>query len=162
MTSNYTPDMLQCYPGSQTYIDWTMHLIICVVVEGLWCSYEYSTTPFHECDISHGSRLTGVDHPTDHIMTSNYTLDMLSCYPDTHRRAWTMDLSSGVGVQWWWWMSGYTISVFYDCYISHVPPLKRGDHPRDNGMTSDYTPNMLNCYSGFRIGDPEQCTSSVV
>jgi hypothetical protein len=31
--------------------------------------------------MSHVPYLTGMDHPLDNTMTSNYTLDILSCYP---------------------------------------------------------------------------------
>ena len=60
---------------------WTMDLISGVVVQWCWCRYGYSIPPFHECFMRHGPHLIGVDHPTDHHMITNYTLDTLSCYP---------------------------------------------------------------------------------
>ena len=40
--------------------------------------------------MSHEVHLPGVDHPTDHHMTANYTPDMLSCYPGY----WNQELES--------------------------------------------------------------------
>ena len=44
--------------------------------------YGYAMPPFDECYTRHGPRMTTVDHPLDHSMTSDYTPDMLSSYPD--------------------------------------------------------------------------------
>ena len=60
---------------------WTMVLISGIVVQGWWHSYGFGISLFHDCYMSHELHLTGVDHSIDHSMTSNYTLDMLSCYP---------------------------------------------------------------------------------
>ena len=43
--------------------------------------YGYAIPLFYECYMGHGPHLTGVNHPIDHSMTFNYTLDILSCYP---------------------------------------------------------------------------------
>ena len=61
---------------------WTMHLVSTAVVKGWWYMYVYAITLFHECCMMHGLCLTGMNHPTDHTMTSNYTPDMLSYYSD--------------------------------------------------------------------------------
>ena len=62
---------------------WTMDLIRSVVVKSLWWwhRYGYDIPLLYEYYMRHGPRLTGVDHPTDHIMTWNYTPDILICYP---------------------------------------------------------------------------------
>ena len=47
---------------------------------------------FHEYYMSHEIRLTGVDNPPDHTMTSNYTPDTISCFPgywNKELEAWT-------------------------------------------------------------------------
>ena len=59
---------------------WTVVLISGVVVQWWWRRYWYGITLFYECYMRHGPGLTGVDHPTDHIMTINFTTDMHSCY----------------------------------------------------------------------------------
>ena len=77
MNPNYTPDMLRCYPGywkNQELESCSSHQ---------WCTgpkmmthiwiYGYSIPPFHECYIRHVPYLIGLDHPTDHGMTSNCT-----------------------------------------------------------------------------------------
>ena len=43
--------------------------------------YVYAILLLHECYPKRGPRLKWVDHPTDRIMTSNYILVMLNCYP---------------------------------------------------------------------------------
>ena len=81
MTFNYT----------QTYLAVTLdigrtknhgpHQWACSDTKGWWHRYRYTIPPFHECYMRHGPRLTDLDHPTYHHMTSNCTLDILSCYP---------------------------------------------------------------------------------
>ena len=96
----------------------SMDIISDVVVQGWWHMYRYTVPLFYECYMRYGPHLTGVDHPTDHIMASNYTPDMLSLLPwFLEPRAWTMDLISGVVVQGWWYMCGYAIPLFYECYM---------------------------------------------
>jgi len=82
MTSNYTNDILSWYPGywkNQDLEPW--HLISGIVIQGWWRTYRYGIPLFYECYMKHELYLTGLDHPLDHHMTSNYTKDMLSCYP---------------------------------------------------------------------------------
>ena len=52
-----------------------------VVVQGRWYMYVHAISLFYECYMRYGLCLTGMNHLTDHIMTSNYTPNMLSCYP---------------------------------------------------------------------------------
>ena len=80
MTSNYTPDMLKCYLSFQTQ---EIEPCTSSVVErsnddDTWINM---LPTFHEHYMTYGTRLIGVNHLTDHSMTSNYTLDMLRCYP---------------------------------------------------------------------------------
>ena len=67
---------------------WTMIFISNVVFQEWWCRYGYAIPPLHEYYVSHVPRLTWVDHPLYHHMTSNYTQDILSCYPGY----WNQDL----------------------------------------------------------------------
>ena len=60
---------------------WIMALNSSVVVQWWWCMYGHGTPLFYEYYMRHASCMTGVNHPTDHNMTYNYTLGMLSCYP---------------------------------------------------------------------------------
>ena len=53
-----------------------------VVVQGWWYRYGYGSPLFRKCYLRHGPLLTGVDHPTDDSMISNYNPDMRSYYPD--------------------------------------------------------------------------------
>ena len=60
---------------------WTIYLIIGVVIQGWWYMYHgYAIPLFYVCYMRHGPCPTGMDHPTDHNMTFNYTSNMLSCY----------------------------------------------------------------------------------
>ena len=43
--------------------------------------YEYVIPLFYECSMRHVPCLTGMDHLTDHNITSKYIQDRLSCYP---------------------------------------------------------------------------------
>ena len=43
--------------------------------------YGYTMPLFYECYMRYGPHLTGVDHAMDHIITSNYTPDVISGYP---------------------------------------------------------------------------------
>ena len=79
---------LQLYPRHAQMLPWllnprawTMNLSSGIVVQGRWYIYEYPIPQFYECYTRHGPCLEGGNHPTDHIMTSNYTQDMLRCYP---------------------------------------------------------------------------------
>ena len=64
-------------------------------------------------------------------------------------RAWTVDLTSGVVVQWWWLIYGYVMQLFHECYMRHGPHLTGVNHPTYHGMTSSYSPDILNCYPGY-------------
>ena len=80
--SNYTKNMLSCYTaGFQKQRAWIMYLISGVVVQGCWYMYGYAILLYYECYMRYGSHLVGVNHQIDHIMTFNYNLGMLSCYP---------------------------------------------------------------------------------
>ena len=59
-------------------------------------------------------------------------------------------------------MYGYAIPLFYEWYMRHGPRLTEVDHPIDHSMTSNYTPDMLSCYPGYRTQELEPCTSSVL
>ena len=50
----------------------------------------------------------------DHKLNTRHT-QLLSWILEP--RAWTMDLISGVVVQWWWGTYGYAIPLFYECYM---------------------------------------------
>ena len=77
-----------------------------------------------------------VNHLTNKSMTSNYTKDMLSCYTEFWKqRAWTMYLISGVVVQECWYMYGYAIPLFYECYMRHGPHMTGVNHPIDHIIT---------------------------
>ena len=60
---------------------WIIILISHVVVQGLWCRYGYGIPPFHVCYMSHEPYLAGVHQVLDSHITTNYTLDIFSCYP---------------------------------------------------------------------------------
>ena len=66
---------------------------------------------------------TCMDHPIDHIMTSNYTPDMLSCYGPVpwvlEPRPQIIHLSSDIVVKGPWYMYGYAITLLYECYIRY-------------------------------------------
>ena len=67
------------------------------------------------------------------------------------KRVRTMYLSCGLGVQWWWYLHSYSISLLYECSNRYWPHLTLVNHPTDNCMTSNYTPHMLSCYPDLRI-----------
>ena len=60
---------------------WIMDLVSGVVVQWWWHRYGYAIPLFHECDMMHGPCLTCLYQQRDHGMISNYTPDMISCYP---------------------------------------------------------------------------------
>ena len=57
-----------------------MYLSKGVVVQGRRNVYEYAITMFYKGYMKHGLPLTGMNHPTENIMISKYTTDMLNCY----------------------------------------------------------------------------------
>ena len=71
----------QLLPRFSKSRSWTVDLSSIVVVQGCSRMYGYAIPLLYECYMRHGPYLTVVDHPTDHYMTSNYTLEMLSYYP---------------------------------------------------------------------------------
>ena len=62
-----------------------------------------------------------------------------------------MDVISGIVVYEQWKRYVYAIPLFYECYLNHELSLTEVDHPLDHTMTSNFTPDMLSCYAGFRI-----------
>ena len=139
--------------------------ILNIVVDAFLTSlYERCSIPlFYECYMMHGQHLTGVNHPTDHSMIFNYTPDMLRYYPRCwNKSAWTICLSSVIVFKGWWYMYGYAISLFYECYMRNGPRLTGVNHPSGHVMTSNYTPYMLRCCLGYWTQEPEPWTSAVV
>ena len=116
---------------------WTMVVIsdVVIVVQGWWYIDGYDIQPFYVWRyMRHGQRLTGVDQPIYHGMTSNYTHDILSSNPvywkNQELEPW--DLISGVVVQWWWCIYWYGIPLFYECYMKHEQYLTGLYHPIDH------------------------------
>ena len=124
-----------------------------VVVQGWWYMYGYNILLFHECYMRHRPRLIGMNHHTDHCMTSNYTpASMLSCYPGFHNQEVEPCTSiSGVVVQEWWYMYEYALSLSYECYLKYILCLPGVDchTDTDHNITSNYIPSMLICYPGY-------------
>ena len=141
-----------------------MLIISGLVVQGWWCRYGYDISMFHESYMRYEPRLTGVDHPTDHIITCRYTPYMISfytgCWIQKHEPCTS---SIAVVVQWLWYRYGYAISLIYECNTRYGPLLTGVDNPIDHCMTSIYTQDMLNCAPGFRTMTlnhvPRQCCS---
>ena len=85
-----------------------------------------------------------MDHPTDHIMTSNYTTDMLSCYTGFRNQElepWTSSV-----VQWskdddicMYMLSNCSMSIIR----GHGTCLIGVDHLIDHIMTPNCTLDML-------------------
>jgi hypothetical protein len=111
-------------------------------------------------DIQYGQCLTGLYHPIDHHITSNYTPDMLSCYSGfwiLEPRACTMLFISGAVVV----VQGH--ASIYECNMRYGSHMTVVDHPIDHGMTSNYTQDILSRDLGYRKNQEfEPWTSSVV
>ena len=60
---------------------WTMDTTGSVVVQGRWYMSRCAIPLFYQCYMRHWPSLKRVNHPTDYSMTSNYSPNMLSCYP---------------------------------------------------------------------------------
>ena len=146
---------------------WTMYLISDIV---WWFKNDGTGMDMlsHWCDkwyIRHGTCLIGVNHPRADNITSNYTSDMLSCYTGfVEPRAWTMYHIRGVVVQGWWYMYGYSILLFYQCYMRYGPCLIGVDPPTDHYMISNYTHACSAVALAFGTTQRQSwklCTSSV-
>ena len=124
---------------------------VAIVVQGWWYIDGYDIQQFYKYYMKHIPRLSGVDHPVDYDMTSNYTNDILSWYPGYWKNQdlepW--HLISGIVIQGWWRTYRYGIPLFYECYMKHELYLTGLDHPLDHHMTSNYTKDMLSCYPGY-------------
>ena len=62
-------------------------------------------------------------------------------------------------------MYGYTIPPsyeFYESYLTHGPRQTSGNYPTEHIMTFNYSPDMLSCYHGSPIQDPEPWIAVVV
>ena len=79
------PRHAQLLPWFSDLGAWTMALNSSVVVQGWWYMYGHAIPLFYESYMRHGTCMAGVNHPTDHNVTSNYTPYMLSCYPSFRR-----------------------------------------------------------------------------
>ena len=77
-------------------------------------------------------------------------------------RAWTMYIIIGVVIQVWWYLYVFDIQPFYECYMRHGSCLTGLDHLIDHGMTSNYIPDILNCYPRYMNQELEPWASSVV
>ena len=75
-------ELLPCIlkPRACTMVILTSGVVI--VVQGWSYLDGYDMQPFYECYMRHVQRLTGVDHPIDYGMASNYTQDILSTNPE--------------------------------------------------------------------------------
>ena len=109
-------------------------LLVCVMVDQTHPSIHWCT----ERGVN-----TCIDHLIDHIMTSNYTPDMLSCYGSVcwvlEPRAQTIHLSSDIVVQWPWYMYGYAIPLLCECYIRCEQCLTGVGNPIHHNMTQAYS-----------------------
>ena len=105
--------------------------------------------------------VTVVYYPTAtaNIMTSNYTPDMLRCYLVLDPRAWTMYLISDTVVQGWCCMYWYAIPLFYQCCMRHGQRLPGVNHLTYHIITSNYVPDMITCYPGYRNEELEPFNS---
>ena len=88
MTPNYTSDILSYYTGywNKGLEPWSSSVVY-------WCKDDCASIyMLCKCFMGviweDGSYLTWMDHPTDNSMTSNYSPDILSCYPGY----WNQDL----------------------------------------------------------------------
>ena len=75
------PEHAQLLPWVLNPVAWTMDLGSGLVIQGWWYIYGYVIPLLHECYMTHEQCLIGVNHPRDHSMASNFTLDLLCCYP---------------------------------------------------------------------------------
>ena len=62
--------------------------------------------------------------------------------------SWTMHLTSDIVVQWCWYKYRHAILLFYECCMRYVPRLTGVNHPTYHWMNSNYTQDMLRCYTG--------------
>ena len=76
--------------------------------------------------------------------------------------AWTMALINGAVFQGWEYGYIYAIPLFCEYYMRHIPPLTGMDHPLDQTVTTNNTPDIIRCYPGFRNQELEPYISSVV
>ena len=162
--SNYTLDMLSCYPRfrnqklepcTSSVMEWSKndgkcmdmlsHCFICVIwdTDQVW---QGQTTIY----------ITSWPPTTPQTWPSVVTLVL------GNTRAWTMHLISDIVVKWWWSMYGYYIPLFYEYYIRYGACLTGVDYHTDHSIISNYAPDMLSCYPGFQNQELEPCTSSVV
>ena len=163
MTSNYTPDMLKCYLSFQTQeleqctssvVEWSKdgNTYMDMLSTVSWALYEaWSTSDRGES--SHRPLYDLQLHPR-HAQMLPRILEPV--------RARTVYLISGWVVPGWWYMYGYAVPLFHECYMRHVPCLTGVDHLTDHTTTPNYTPDMISCYPGFRNQELEPCTSSVI
>ena len=109
-----------------------MNLVSGVVVGGWWYMYGHDIPLLYECYCytRQEPSLTGLDRPIDQHMTSNYTPDMLSCYP----RYWNQELEScrwriGSRMMMQIWIC---YPIVYEYYMMYGPCLIGVDHPQTN------------------------------
>ena len=76
---------------------------------------------------------------------------MFSCYTAGFQgeRARTMSLIRGVMAHGGWYIYGYAITLFHECYMRHGLHLTGVKHPTDHSMTWNYTSDMLSYYPVF-------------
>ena len=116
MTSNYFIHT-QLLPWVLESRAWTIDLINGGVVQGWWHRYWYTIPLFHECYMRNGSCLTWVGHLTRHDMTSNYSPDILSCYPGY----WNQDLEPCSSPVVWWSKNDDTgMDMLSHCFMSVI------------------------------------------
>ena len=77
-----TPGRAQLLPWFLEKWAWTMYISSGVVVHAWWYMYRYAIPLFYEYYMRHRSQPIGAIQVTDYGITSNYTLNVLSCYPD--------------------------------------------------------------------------------
>ena len=119
---------------------WSFYLISGIVVQGQWCRYEYTIPLFNEYYMRYGPRLTGVTHPTEHTMTSNYTPDMISCYQDVGPKR-------KIHPPHQWYRCPMTVIYFWVCYPSILWVLYEAWATSDRGGSPHILLNDLQLHS---------------
>ena len=110
-----------------------MDLISSVVVQGWWYLYVYDIPLSYEYYKRYGPHLTGLGQQADHSMTSNYTQNILSCYPGSIGknsslnhvpRQWCIHSGPRLMIPGWIWYATTLLELYEACttYDRGGPP----------------------------------------